>query len=106
MILFFFLILVGCTLLGVSNLEAKVPFPTYQIIAGVQVSPEQKKLAVSNPASVAKPSNTSITDTIESVVSAAREDDTSKDSASSISKSGMDRLDKPLVQLPVSMLGS
>lgn len=56
--------------------------------SGVQVSSEQKKLAVSNPASVSKPSNTSITDIIESVVSAAREDDTSKDSASSISKSG------------------
>lgn len=56
--------------------------------SGVQLSPEQKKSAVSNPASITKPSNTSIADIIESVVSAAREDDTSKDSASSVSKSG------------------
>jgi hypothetical protein len=61
-------------------------------LAGVEVSQEQKKSAVSGPASVMKPSNTSITDIIESVVSAAREDDASKDSASSISKSGMNRL--------------
>ncbi|PNF36146.1 hypothetical protein B7P43_G10959 [Cryptotermes secundus] len=56
--------------------------------SGVQLSPEQKKSAALNPASVTKPCNTSITDIIESVVSAAREDDTSKDSGSSISKSG------------------
>lgn len=61
----------------------------FHYVPGVQVSPEQKKSAVLNPASATKPSNTSIADIIESVVSAAREDDTSKDSASSISKSGM-----------------
>lgn len=56
--------------------------------SGVDVSSEQKKSSVSSTAFVSKPSNTSITDIIESVVSAAREDDTSKESASSISKSG------------------
>jgi hypothetical protein len=67
-----------------------VLLPLYHIIlAGLKASPEQKKPPVLNPASVAKPSNTSITDTIESVVSAAREDDASKDSGSSVSKSGM-----------------
>jgi len=71
----------------------------YIIFAGVQVSPEQKKPSVSSPASVTRPSNTSITDIIESVVSAAREDDTSKDSASSISKSGTNRLGPGLDEL-------
>lgn len=80
----------GCILLCVQDHEVNFLLPVYCIIlAGVQLSPEQKKSAALNPASVTKPSNTSITDIIESVVSAAREDDTSKDSASSISKSGM-----------------
>lgn len=80
----------GCTLLCDQDHEVNFLVPVYCIIlAGVQLSPEQKKSAALNPASVTKPCNTSITDIIESVVSAAREDDTSKDSGSSISKSGM-----------------
>ncbi|KAJ9575233.1 hypothetical protein L9F63_025817, partial [Diploptera punctata] len=45
---------------------------------------EQKKPSATTPKTA---NNTSITDVIESVVSAAHEDDTSKDSTSSISKS-------------------
>jgi hypothetical protein len=82
--------LVDCTLLCAQDHEVDFLLPVLCIVlAGVQLSPEQKKSAALNPASATKPSNTSITDIIESVVSAAREDDTSKDSASSISKSGM-----------------
>jgi len=57
---------------------------------------------VSSAAIISKPSNTSITDIIESVVSAAREDDTSKDSASSISKSGMNGLCTGFYEHPVA----
>ena len=71
-------------------------------LAGVEVSSEQKKSSVSSTAFVSKPSNTSITDVIESVVSAAREDDTSKDSASSISKSGMNGLCPGFCEHPVA----
>ena len=70
-------------------------------VAGVEASSEQKKSSVSSAAVVSKPSNTSITDVIESVVSAAREDDTSKDSASSISKSGMNGLCTGFFEHPV-----
>ncbi|XP_069687198.1 ubinuclein-1-like isoform X3 [Periplaneta americana] len=55
---------------------------------GTQAPAENKKTAVPTSAPALKSVNTSVADVIESVVSAGRDDNTSKDSASSVSKSG------------------